>query len=210
MALSSDASELGSAGRPSRGQWSVLYSASRRITYPLTRAGRDPFVRNSVVANGPSEQWAPMNTRGDEKMSALGQDGTDGPQTELPVLTVGFSSVGSVCLLTVSGELNGTSIAALEAQIDQIGCSECHDIVLDVAGLLTVDSVGMRVLIGLDHYVRALGARLTVTGASGSVAEALAPTRLGRPVAHPSFLAESIPSQGKEDDQEGNNPWSSR
>jgi hypothetical protein len=51
--------------------------------------------------------------------------------------------------------------------------------VLDVTGLTTLDPVGTRVLEGLGHYVRALGARLTVTGASGQVAEALRPTRLG-------------------------------
>jgi hypothetical protein len=71
------------------------------------------------------------------------------------------------------GELVDTSIAALEAQIDQIGCSTNTEVVLDVAGLTRIDAVGSRVVAGLDVYVRALGARLRVTGAHGQVAEAL-------------------------------------
>jgi anti-anti-sigma factor len=85
-------------------------------------------------------------------------------------------------VLTFSGELNRTSIAALEVQIDQIGCSECSDVVLDVFALRKLDSVGTRVLIGLDHYVRALGAALAITGATGQVAEALASTQLSQPM----------------------------
>ncbi|HEX4218721.1 MAG TPA: STAS domain-containing protein [Acidimicrobiales bacterium] len=94
------------------------------------------------------------------------------------VLTVEFTSTASLCVLTLAGELNGTSIAALEVQIDQIGCSHCSGVVLDVSALRKLDSVGTRVLVGLDHYVQALGARLAVTGATGQVAEALATTRV--------------------------------
>lgn len=108
----------------------------------------------------------------------LDHDAVDGTQTELAVLTVEFSREGSLCVLTMSGELNGTSMPALEVRIDQIGCSGCEDVVLDVTGLRALDRVARRVLVGLDHYVRALGAPLTVTGASGQVTEALATTRL--------------------------------
>jgi anti-anti-sigma factor len=87
---------------------------------------------------------------------------------------VEFASTASLCVLTLTGELNGTSIAALEVQIDQIGCSQCSRVVLDVSALRGLDSVGTRVLVGLDHYVSALGARLAITGARGQVAEALA------------------------------------
>jgi anti-anti-sigma factor len=97
---------------------------------------------------------------------------------EPSVLMVGFASAGSSCTLTLIGELNGTSIPALEAQIDQIGCSDCENVVLDVSGLASIDSVGLSVLTGLDHYVHGLGAHLTVIGARGQVAEALAATSL--------------------------------
>jgi anti-anti-sigma factor len=94
------------------------------------------------------------------------------------VLTVEFASTASLCVLTLTGELNGTSIAALEVQIDQIGCSQCSGVVLDVSALRRLDPVGTRVLVGLDHYVSALGARLSITGATGQVAEALATSPL--------------------------------
>jgi anti-anti-sigma factor len=97
---------------------------------------------------------------------------------EPPVLNVGFASVGSSCVLTLSGELTGSSIPALEAQIDQIGGAACEHVVLDVSGLVAIDSVGLHVLIGLEAYVHGLGARLSVAGAKGQVAEALATTTL--------------------------------
>jgi anti-anti-sigma factor len=105
-------------------------------------------------------------------------DALNSTDTALSVLMVGFTSAGSSCTLTLIGELNGTSIPALEAQIDQIGGSDCQNVVLDVSGLVAIDSVGVRVLTGLNHYGRGLGAHLTVIGASGQVAEALAATSL--------------------------------
>ena len=101
------------------------------------------------------------------------------PPSELSTLQVGFSQVESSCVLTLCGELTGSSIPALEAQIDQIGCAACEYVVLDVSSLTAIDSVGMHVLVGLDAYVHGLGARLTVAGARGQVAEALATASLG-------------------------------
>lgn len=103
----------------------------------------------------------------------LDHDAVDGTQTELAVLTVEFSREGSLCVLTMSGELNGTSMPALEVQIDQIGCSGCEDVVLDVTGLRALDRVARRVLVGLDHYVRAIrstthGHRCQRTGDRGA------------------------------------------
>jgi anti-anti-sigma factor len=75
-------------------------------------------------------------------------------------------------------ELNSASLAAFEAQIDQIAGAEFANVLLDVTALSKFDAVGTRVLIGLDHYVEALGARLTITGVSRQVADALAHTHL--------------------------------
>ena len=93
------------------------------------------------------------------------------------VLTVECSFTGSRCSLTMKGQLVVSSIAALEVQIEQIGCSQCEDVELDVSGLTTLDAAGARVLTGLATYVRALGAALWVVGAAGRVAEALDPDR---------------------------------
>jgi anti-anti-sigma factor len=101
-------------------------------------------------------------------------EGPEGTEGEGPILTVEFASTASLCVLTLTGDLNGSSIAALEVQIDQIGCSMCSRVVINVCALRNVDSVGVRVLVGLDNYVRALGARSVITGATGKVAEVLA------------------------------------
>jgi anti-anti-sigma factor len=105
-------------------------------------------------------------------------EGTVGRQSSIPVLTVEFVGTETRFWLTLRGELTGASIAALETQVDQIGCSYCKEVFLDVTGLKRLDSIGLRVLIGIDHYVEALGGQLTILGASGEVAEALAPTGL--------------------------------
>lgn len=97
-------------------------------------------------------------------------------QTRPPMLTVTFEDRGSVCVLTLSGQLTRTSVVALDAQVDQIGCSDCAQLILDVAQLTDLDAVGSRALAGLDIYVRALGARLTVNGANGEEAKALGRT----------------------------------
>jgi anti-anti-sigma factor len=138
------------------------------------------MARSSGIETVILEAWRSDETlqKGKQMSAVLDKDAIGDRQTDLPVLTVEFSCTGSLCVLTMSGELNGTSIAALEVSIDQIGRSACEHVVLDVTGLTRLDSVGIRVLIGLDQYVRALGARLTVTGAGGQVAEAFALTRL--------------------------------
>lgn len=94
------------------------------------------------------------------------------------VLTVEFSCSGSLCVLTMVGKLVAVSICALEVQIDQIGCSPARDVVLDVTRLTVIDTVGTRVLVGLDTYVRAMGGELRISGARGQVAQALTPTPL--------------------------------
>ena len=111
----------------------------------------------------------------------LGAEATNGSESEPSILSVSFDEHGSVCMLTLSGQLTRTSVAALDAQVDQIGCADCKHLILDLADLTGLDEVGSRVLEGLDVYVRTLGAQLSITGASGVVAEMLArmPSTLG-------------------------------
>jgi anti-anti-sigma factor len=115
---------------------------------------------------------------GETMTELLHTEATNGSQTSPPMLSVRFDDRASLCVLSLAGQLTQTSVAALDAQVDQIGCSQCKHLILDVAELTGLDPIGTRVLVGLDVYVRALGARLTITGASGAVAEALARTPL--------------------------------
>jgi anti-anti-sigma regulatory factor len=83
-----------------------------------------------------------------------------------------------VCVLTLTGVLHAGTLAVLEAEVDRLGRSPCHRVVLDVAALVDVDEAGTKVLTGLHHYVRARGGRLTVTGAGPLLTAVLAATPL--------------------------------
>ncbi len=91
-----------------------------------------------------------------------------------PGLTVELQEVGATCLLTLRGSLTASSAAALEAQIDQLGAIACLDVVVDLAEVDSVDAVGAGIVFGLHHYVRGRGGQLTMIGARGAVADALA------------------------------------
>ena len=96
------------------------------------------------------------------------------PMTLAPSLAVGFRHVGSVCILSLQGTLTAHTVAVFESQIDRLGRTPCHRVVIDVAGLAAMDDTGLRVLTGLHHYVQARGGRLSVIGAVGSVVNVLA------------------------------------
>ena len=86
---------------------------------------------------------------------------------------VELQSRGRTCILVLGGRLTGASIAALEAQVDQLGCLPCDDVVVDASGLTALDPVGANVLLGLFHYVEGRGGTLRISGARGPVAGAL-------------------------------------
>lgn len=93
-------------------------------------------------------------------------------------LTVAFRHVGSVCVLTLTGALTAETLGVFESQMDRLGRTTCHRVVIEAAGLVAVDDAGARVLTGLHHYVQARGGRLTVTGAAGGISSILASTPL--------------------------------
>jgi len=91
-----------------------------------------------------------------------------------PALVVQLQEVGTASVLTLRGSLTGSSVAALEAQIDQLGSTSCADVVVDLSDLSDIDAVGAGLLFGLQHYVRGRGGRMTMIGARGAVAAAVA------------------------------------
>src|ERR1700733_1308076 len=88
-------------------------------------------------------------------------------------LRVELRSAGRTCTVVLQGALSDTSIAALEAQVDQLGCIPCDDVVVDASGLTALDAVGANVLLGLYHYVNGRGGTLRITGARGPIASTL-------------------------------------
>lgn len=79
----------------------------------------------------------------------------------------------TTCTLVLEGVLAATTIAALEAQIDQLGCLRCDHLVIKVSGLTDVDAVGLNVLTGLRYYAGGRGAALSLVGANPRLAAEL-------------------------------------
>jgi anti-anti-sigma factor len=95
------------------------------------------------------------------------------PTERTPVLSVELKASSTTCRLVLRGELCDTSLAALEAQVDQLGCMPCQDVVVDLRSLVRLDAVGANVLLGLYHYVMARGGTFRVTEAPDEVATTL-------------------------------------
>jgi anti-anti-sigma factor len=90
-----------------------------------------------------------------------------------PTLQVELAVLGASCRLSLRGELGGRSLAALEAQVDQLGCPPCEQVVIDMGHVTALDEVGAKVLLGLYYYALGRGGSLQVTGMTGKVAEIL-------------------------------------
>jgi len=91
-----------------------------------------------------------------------------------PVLAVELQLIGATTIVRLHGCLSNSSLSALQAQIDQLACIPPCNVEFELSGLRQLDATGVSLLAGLHHYVRALGGTMTVTGAHGDVAAALA------------------------------------
>ena len=77
---------------------------------------------------------------------------------------------GNVCLLTVSGRLDSSSAASLEAVLP--ARIQTHErVLLDLSGVAYVSSAGLRVFLIGAKAARAAGHRLALAGLSDSVRE---------------------------------------
>jgi anti-anti-sigma factor len=89
------------------------------------------------------------------------------------VLQVELETTGTICRLTLRGHLCATSLSALEAQVDQLGCVPCERVVVDLRHLDSLDPVGAKVILGLSHYVVGRGGEMWVTPAVQRVTASL-------------------------------------
>ncbi len=95
------------------------------------------------------------------------------PGEDVRGLEVELRHIGPICIISLSGRLDASSVAALESQVDRLGRTSCSRVVVDMSAVSGVDSTGVRVLAGLSQYVRARGEQLTVIGTSLAVRAAL-------------------------------------
>jgi anti-anti-sigma factor len=95
------------------------------------------------------------------------------PAEVTPIFQVALLATGASCRLTLRGNLCQASVAALQAQVDQLGGLPCEEVVVDLTSLSGLDGVGANVLLGLYHYVIARGGVFRVTEACQDVAETL-------------------------------------
>jgi anti-anti-sigma regulatory factor len=90
-----------------------------------------------------------------------------------PTLQVELATRGTTCRLILCGILCGATLPALEAQVDQVGCIPCEEVVVDVRGLTKVDAVGANALLDLYYYVVARGGEFRLTTSAPDVEAAL-------------------------------------
>lgn len=70
------------------------------------------------------------------------------------------------CTLRLAGRLAADTVRLLDSHVDLLGCRSCEEVCIDLAGLVEMDEVGARVIVGLGHYVAARGGRFRIDGAS--------------------------------------------
>jgi anti-anti-sigma regulatory factor len=97
----------------------------------------------------------------------------DNQEEVAPFLEVELDGSAPICRLILRGALCHTSIAALEALVDQLGCLPCNRVVLELRHLTALDTVGANVILGLYYYVVGRGGELRVSGATGPIAATL-------------------------------------
>jgi ABC-type transporter Mla MlaB component len=65
--------------------------------------------------------------------------------------------------LVVAGMLEAASLPAFSAQIDQLMCTPCGAVHLDLSGVTSIDEAGANAVTGLQSYIEGRGGTLLVT-----------------------------------------------
>ena len=84
-------------------------------------------------------------------------------------LTITCSSVGPTWVLVLRGSLDAGSAIALRSQFDQLAPGEFDDVVVDVSGLIALDSAGAAALSALCERAAVAGAGLRIRHPGGTI-----------------------------------------
>jgi ABC-type transporter Mla MlaB component len=84
----------------------------------------------------------------------------DGTTGLAPRLTITCTTVGPCLVLVLRGSLDAESVIALHSQFEQLATGEFDHIVVDTAGLTSIDPAGASALSDLGEHVSVVGAEL--------------------------------------------------
>lgn len=91
--------------------------------------------------------------------------------------------IGDTLLITLQGDLDDAAVLRIEQQLtQQVAQTQAGGVLIDVSGLIVVDSFIARVLARVVGMIRLLGAQAAVVGISPAVAITL--VELGIPMGH--------------------------
>ncbi len=76
---------------------------------------------------------------------------------------------GPTCEVSFRGKLTFADNAGIKTLIKQVEKIDCHLCVLNVAGLQTIDSAGLGMLLLINDALVAVGKQMEVSGAAGQV-----------------------------------------
>jgi anti-anti-sigma factor len=72
-------------------------------------------------------------------------------------------------VLRVRGALVASTMPALSAQFDQLQCTPCDEVVLDLHELRSIDTVGSNAILGITQYMSQRHSTLQIRGASREI-----------------------------------------
>lgn len=84
-------------------------------------------------------------------------------------LRVGTGHDGETCLVRLAGELDLSTISALEAELHRLMAEDLQTVVVDLEDLEFIDSTGLQCLYKVARRSRADGGRLRFIDARGQV-----------------------------------------
>jgi anti-sigma B factor antagonist len=95
-------------------------------------------------------------------------------------ITIEGATSGGLAAVAVHGELDIRSAPDLRAWLAKVLDDGAVQLVLDLAGIQFIDSIGLGVLVGAHKRLARDGGRLAIVGVSPSVARLLSVTGLAR------------------------------
>jgi anti-anti-sigma factor len=94
------------------------------------------------------------------------------------ILDVASASAGEQVTVSLTGELDLSTVAKVEEELRRVEASDATVVVLDLSGLTFLDSTGLRAVITADERARGQGRRFVIVKGPDAVQRVFAITRL--------------------------------